>query len=221
MPRTFPFFLKTVITLTIATLLLTGCSTSSIIGSWADPGLIKGSTKHILVLGISDSEMVKRSFEDTMVVRLKEKGVQATPGYRIVTHGEKIERDVVMQFMQTNSIDSVMVTKLIDKRTETVVTPSQTSVRTGGGYNSYNRAGGSYNRWYPNYSASYDVTTTPSRVQSYDVLTIESTLYTVESEQEKPIWSAQAETAPGGDINSELSELTDKFVKEMSSGGVF
>ncbi len=219
MQRTFPLFLKTVITLTVATLLLTGCSTSTIIGSWADPGLIKESTKHILVIGISDSELVKRSFEDTMVVRLKEKGVQATPGYRIVTHGEKIERDVVMQFMQTNSIDSVMVTKLIDKRTETVVTPSQTSVRTGD-YNSY-RAGGSYNRWYPNYSASYDVTTTPSRVQSYDVLTIESTLYAVESEQEKPIWSAQAETAPGGDINSELSELTDKFVKEMSSGGVF
>ncbi len=219
MQRTLPLFMKTVITLTVATLLLTGCSTSSIIGSWSDPGLTKGSANHILVLGVSDNEMVKRSFEDMMVIRLKEKGVLATPAYRMVNHGEKLERDVVLQFMQTNSIDSVMVTKLIDKRTETVVTPSQTSVRTGD-YNSY-RAGGSYNRWYPNYSASYDVTHTPSRVQNYDVLTIESTLYTVENEQERPIWSAQSETAPGGDINSDLSELIDKFVKEMSSGGVF
>lgn len=219
MYRIVPLTMKTVITLTIATLLLTGCSTSTIIGSWAEPGLDKESFQHILVFGISDNEMVKRSFEDTMVIKIKEKGVLATPAYRIANHSDKLERDVIIQYMQTNNIDSVMVTKLIDKRTETVVTPSQTSVRTGD-YHSY-RAGGSYNRWYPNYSASYDVTHTPARVQDYDVLTIETTLYKIENDQEVPTWSAQAETAPGGDINSDINELVDRFVKDMTGKGVF
>ena len=219
MHRTFSLPSKAAITLFITAFLLSGCSTSTIIGSWSDPGLTQGSVKHVLVIGISDNDMVKRTYEDMMVIRLKEKGIQAAPSYRIMNQDEKLEREAVVNHMRSNNMDSVMVTQLIDKRTETVVTPAQTSVRTGD-YYSY-RAGGSYNRWYPNYSASYDVTHTPARVQDYDVLTIETTLYKVEGEQEQPAWSAQSETAPGGDINSDLSELVDKFIKDMASKNVF
>ena len=219
MYRTAALTLKTVSTFILSALLLAGCSTSSLIGSWSDPALTEGSVQHVLVFGVSDNDMVKRAYEDTMVNRLKEKGLLATPAYRIDNNGEKLERDTVLSYIQANNIDSVMVTQLVNKRTESVVTPAQTSVRTGD-YYSY-RTGGSYNRWYPNYSASYDVTHTPSRIQNYDVLTIESTLYKIKNNQEQPAWSAQSETAPGGNINSDLSELVDLFIKDMSSKGVF
>ena len=219
MQRTFSSPMKTIITLMITALLLIGCSTSTIIGSWSDPGLTKGSVQHVLVIGVAKDVMVKRTYEDTMVIRLKEKGVLATPAYPLMKQGEKLERDAIVAYIQKNNIDSVMVTQMIDKRTETVVTPAQTSVRTGD-YNSY-RAGGGYGGYYPHYSASYNVTYTPTTIQNYEVLTIEATLYKVEDAQEQPVWSAQSETAPGGNINSDLSELVDKLIKDMSSKGVF
>ena len=219
MQHSFSSSMKTIITLMITALLLIGCSTSTIIGSWSDPSLTKGSVQHVLVIGIAENDMVKRTYEDTMVIKLKEKGTLATPAYPLMKKGEKLERDAVVDYMQKNNIDSVIVTKLIDKRTETVVTPGQTSVRTGDYYGSSYRGG--YNNWYPNYAASYDVTHSPARTQEYDVLTIEATLYKIEGEQEQPVWSAQSETAPGGDINSDLSELVDKFIKDMSSKDIF
>ena len=220
MQHTFASSMKTIITLMFTALLLIGCSTSTIIGSWSDPGLTKGSVQHVLVIGVAKDDMVKRTYEDTMVIRLKEKGILATPAYPLMKQGEKLERDVIEAYIQSNNIDSVMVTQMIDKRTETVVTPAQTSVRTGG-YNSYRGGYGGYGGYYPNYAASYNVTQTPATIQNYDVLTIEVTLYKVNNEQEQPVWSAQAETAPGGNINSDLSELADKFIKDLSSKGVF
>ena len=217
MQHTLSSLMKTIITLMITALFLIGCSTSTIIGSWSDPGLTKGSVQNVLVIGVAKDDMIKRTYEDTMVIRLKEKGVLATPAYPLMKQGEKLERDAIVAYIQKNNIDSVMVTQMIDKRTETVVTPAQTSVRTGG-YNSYR---GGYGGYYPHYSASYNVISTPTTIQNYEVLTIEATLYKVEDAQEKPVWSAQSETAPGGNINSDLSELVDKLIKDMSSKGVF
>lgn len=219
MYRTLFIPLKSVLALVAITLLLSACSTSEIIGSWSEPALTGGGFHNVLVIGVAKNDMVRRTYEDMMVARLKEKGIQASPSYRFMNQNEKVEEGVVKKHLQQNNMDGVMVTKLIDKRTETVVTPAQTTVRTGDYYGSYR--GGGYNRYYPNYAASYDIVSTPATIQNYDVLTIETTLYKVQGEQEQPAWSAQSETAPGGNINSDLSELVDKLIKDMASQGVF
>ena len=219
MYRTVSMSVKSFVLLVVAASLLAGCSTSQITGSWSDPGLTSDGFQHILIIGIANSDMVKRTYEDMMVARFKEKGIQASPSYRFMPANEKVEREVILSYIQKNNVDGVMVTKMIDKRTETVVTPAQTTVRSGnyygGGY------GGGYNSYYPHYSASYDVTHSPSTIQSYDVLTIESTLYKIQDEKEQPAWSAQSETAPGGNLNEDLSELADKLIKDMSGQGLF
>ncbi len=221
MYRTLSLTIKPLIALIVSALLLTGCSTSQIVGSWSEPGLAAGGFQNVLVIGVANDDMVKRIYEDTMVARLKQKGIQASPSYRIVKRGEKVERDVIINHLKRNNMDGVMVTKLIGKRTETVVTPAQTTVRTGGHRGDYygGRRGG-YDRWYPHYAASYDVAHTPSTVQSYEVLTIESTLYKIQGDQEQPTWSAQSETAPSGNINSDVSELVDKLFEDMADQGI-
>lgn len=205
----------------LTTLLFFGCSSSQIIGSWAKTGLTPGAVDHVMVIGVAQNDMIRRAFEDQMVARLNENGIKASASYQFISQDEKADKDIILQHLQKNNIDGVQITQIIDQRTETVVMPATTTVRTDDINRSRRSGSPRHNSWYRNYSTSFDVTHTPSRVVDFDILVVETTLYRIDEDQEEPIWSAHAETAPGGNLDSDLSSLIGVFIRDMSSQGVF
>ena len=205
----------------LITLLCFGCSSSQIIGSWAKIGLSPGAVDHVMVIGVAQNDMIRRAFEDRMVAQLNENGIKASTSYQFISQDDKTDRDIILEELQKNNIDGVQITQIIDQRTETVVMPATTTVRTDDLNRSRRHSSTRFNSWYSHYSTSFDVTHTPSRVVDFDILVVETTLYSIGDNQEEPIWSAHAETAPGGNLDSDLMSLIRVFIRDMRSQGVF
>jgi len=204
-------------------LLLVGCSSTKITASWVDPNLNRSQVRSILVLGVSEEEIFRRSFEDTMVSRLRLRGLQAAPGYSSFSGNELPERQDLEKLISSQKADSVLVSRLVGVHQETVVSPGYTT-SFGPPYpapywgSRHYPHGYPYGGWYDYYAGSYETIHYPPQVTQYQVYTIETTLYLVASDQ--PVWSARAELLQKDDMNRVLVEFVDRLVKNMVDQGV-
>lgn len=203
----------------LLSLVTAGCSTSTISTSWSDPALPAGQIEHIAVLGVAKNDAPRRSFEDKMVAALKGMGVNAEPTYPFISHETPPGEDAMRALLLERNYDSVMVVRVTDERTETMVT-SGTVQGYGSPYGGYGGYGGfaGHGGWYGNYSRSYYATYTPPRVVNYEVLTIEAAIHAVA--EDRLYWTAQAESMPSGNIDKTIQDLVTKLADNLKSGGV-
>ena len=197
-------------------LLLTGCSTSTISGSWTDPAIPAGQIKRVAVLGVAKNETARRSFEDKMTAQLKTMGVDAQPTYPFIPQDDPPDESAMSGLLTSQGIDTVMVVQVTNERTESMVSPGTVQ---GYGY-PYGAAGfGGYDGWYGSYSRSYSATYTPARVVNYEVLTIEATLHAVSSDT--LYWTAQTETIPENSLEKAIDDLVSVLIKNLQDSKVF
>jgi hypothetical protein len=189
-------------------------------GSWSDPSY-QGQIKNVYVIGVAKQEINRRIFEDTFVRQLGPAGVRGISSYKDLPSDEEMDHEMIKQRMIANDADSVLVTKLINQRTETVTSPgyaSGYSSNYGGGrgyYGARNRGG--YGGW-GNYSRSYNVTYMPPTSTQFVILTVESVLYDLKTEE--MIWSAQLETVVEGNIEKMMQDYVDTVTKDLKDKGL-
>ena len=118
--------------LMLVALLVTACSSSFMEGSWSSPDY-KGQIKNVYIVGIAKNELNRRIFEDTFGRNLSSKGVKAVSSYQSLPKDQETNRDVIRQAMTDNGCDSILLTKLIGQRSETVTNPGYAT----GGYSSW------------------------------------------------------------------------------------
>jgi hypothetical protein len=201
----------------IVILLLSGCSVSKITASWVDPAFQREQVRSILVLGASQDDLFRRSFEDEMVSQLRQYGMKAVPSYRAISREELPGKEEMEQWIGSQEVDGVLVSRLIETQEETYISP---------GYISSFGPAGSYwgGRYYPyggwyDYSAGgYDTIYYPPQSTSYRVYIVETTLYLVASNQ--PAWSARSEISPEDDLNRAMAEFVAQLVVNMVDRGV-
>jgi len=206
------FFLALIMTV----LLLAGCAASKITASWVDPTFSRSQLRSILVLGISQQDLFRRTFEDEMVSQLKRYGLQAVPSYRSIPGKDLPGKQEMEQWVGSQKVDGVLVSRLVDTHEETYVTPGYIS--TFGSPGPY--WGGRhypYGGWYDYYAGGYDVIHYPPQVSHYRIYTIETTLYLVSTDQ--PVWSARSEITPEDDLNRAMEEMVAQLVKNMADKG--
>jgi hypothetical protein len=108
------------------------------------------------------------------------------------------------------------LTKLINKRKETVTTPGRVSGYVPGpyygGYGRYNYPP-HYRSWGSYYGRPYDVIYEPPTSQEYVILTIESVLYHLETG--KLIWSAQYEMTVEGSVDTMVKNYVTEASKDL------
>lgn len=202
-------------TVGLALLFLVGCSLSGtfLIGSWKDPAW-SNRVKTIYVVGMSKHDLYRRLFEDEFSRRLRDYGVAGLPSYRDLPAGQEAGKDVISQKMAANGADSVLITRIIDKRKEELVTPGRVSGYDRGPY--YAREPYApdpyYRNWNTYYDRSFDMVYEPPRKVTYEVVTLESNLYDAKSGA--LIWSAQLET-PSDEAN--IKELITDFVETVTT----
>jgi hypothetical protein len=209
------------LSLIVLLLLLAGCAASKITGSWVDPTFNRAQLHSILVLGVSEQELFRRTFEDEMVSQLKRYGLKAVPSYRSISGEELPEKQEMEQWVGSQKVDGVLVARLVGTHEETVVSPGYiTSFGSPGPYwgGRHYPGGYPYGGWYDYYSGGYDIIHQPPQVSHYRVYTIETTLYLVASDQ--PVWSARSEIYPGDDLNRVMGKFVAQLVKNMADKGV-
>ena len=185
--------------------LTAACSTSSLSGSWKNPDY-RGHLGKVYVIGVSKQEINRRLFEDEFSQNLRDQGVVGISSYKDLPSAD-IDQQAVAERVRANGADSVLMTRMIDKRTEEIVTPGRITSYSSGPYgyspNPY------YRNWNSYYERRYEATYEPPTVTQFQVATIEANLYDVKTGE--LIWSAQLETV----VDANLQKLIKDFVKTV------
>ena len=201
--------------------MLNGCAPADITASWKSPEYQRGEIRSVLVVGISKNETVRRTFEDAMTSRLEQYGIEAEPGYRTISADELADKKSMNKLVKSREAGGVLISRIVDTHTEEVVRPGRTTAYHDWPYywrRSYWSGIDPYRGWYPYYRSSYEIIHEPARVSRVKVVTIETTLYSVESDE--PVWSVRAEMRSEGKLGSRIERFTDQLIDNMVDKGV-
>jgi len=198
-------------------LLLAACSSTTMSGSWSDPDY-EGKIKTVYLIGMSKNETNRRIFEDTFNRQLTSNGVKAISSYTDMPNSESADREKIKKMMSSNGADSVLLTNLVNQRTEKVTTPGRVYSSNYSSTPYYRNRPTHYNNWGRYYNRPTDITYQPPSTDTFVVLTVESVLYDLKTE--KLIWSAQLETLVEGNIESMIQDFVKTVTKDLKSQGL-
>ena len=193
----------------LAIVLVAGCSTSTLSGSWSDPSHEAGQLRNVAILAVSDQDIARRSFEESMANGIKTTGANATPSYNFIKGAKKLPKEAIRYELEIRNIDAVLVARVTEQRSETAVSPGYS---VGSGY--YGRSG-----WYGSYNHYHTTTYIPPQVYNYKVYTVDASLHALEGE--RLVWSARIESVPEGDMKKTIDDLVSVIIKDMQARKVF
>lgn len=204
--------------LTLILLLIASCSSTTMSGSWADPAFTK-KVKSLYIVGIAKDETRRRIFEDTFGRQLASRGIKTFSSYKDLPNNQEANRDVILQKMTAQGCDSILLTKLIGTRKETVTTPGRVSGYSSGPYYGGRRGGGGYyNNWNSYYSRRTDIVYEPPTSTEFVIATVESVMYDLQTEE--MIWSGQLETVIEGNFEKMVQDFVNIVSKDLAEKGV-
>lgn len=203
-------------------MLLVGCSSTTLSGSWKDPDYT-GQIKKVYIVGMAKQETNRRILEDTFKQQLSAYGVSGLSSYKDLPDIKNADQTKIAANIKTNVADSVLITHVTGKRTEEVVTPGRfTSYYDPWSYHGHPYY--PYYNWpyYNDYGSYYNyrrqMIYEPAIISQYKVATVEANLYDTRSN--KLIWTAQLETVIENDIQKLVNDFVKTVIRDMNSKGL-
>jgi hypothetical protein len=204
---------------TLFTFILSGCSSTTLTGSWRSPEQIN-TVKKVYIVGVSKQETSRRSFEDGFGQKLQAHGVETVSSYKDLKNNQEASLELITEKVKANGADALLLTRVLSQRTEAVVNPGRVS-----GYSSpshYGRGGYRPEPYYRNYRSYYDrryeMTYEPATISQFSVVTMESNLY--DSASGELIWSAQLETVLDSTLQKLIRDFIEVVTKDLLDQGV-
>lgn len=206
-------------TMLLATIFLTalGCSSTTMSGSWRSPDY-SGQISKVYIVGMSRQETGRRIFEDGFGRQLAAFGVETISSYKDFPVAEETHKETIAEKVATNGCDSVLLSRVLGKRTEQVVTPGRVTSYSYGPYYSrrgYYRPTPYYRDWGSYYNRSHQMVYQPPTVTTFEVVTIESVLYDTRSGE--LIWSAQLETVTERSLDKMITDFIETVVEDLAT----
>jgi hypothetical protein len=191
----------------IVLLAMISCATTTMKAVWKDESY-QGEITNVLVIGVSKQPVRKRYFEDEFVRQLNARGLSATPSYRIFPSEEMLEKDIVLSKIREMGIDTVLITRMVDKKTVETYVPGTTHMYTPPIH--YRSVRG----YYGGTGIYYE----PGHTIQNEVVVLETNLYDKKSED--LIWSAQSETIVEGPEERVVKKFIKRIVKKLSENNL-
>ena len=194
--------------------LISGCSSTTLTGSWKSPDQTIKISK-IYIIGVSKNDTTRRIFEDSFAKSFSDSGITGAVSYKDFPNGQKADKDDVLNKAKENGVDTILLTKLIKKTTETVVNPGSVSTYSSGGSyypSSHHRSYGSH------YSNRYATVYDPPTVSQFEIAIIESYIY--DTATGALIWSAQLETMVGMNSQEIIDDFTEVVSEDLKDKGL-
>lgn len=193
---------RTVLVGLVCSLALVACSSYTLTNVWREPEFKGPPVRKVMVLGVSSSDTNRRVFEDGFTQALQAAGTTAQPSYPLLPDRGQIPDDKIKASLAQSGAEAVLITRLIRVEREVSVTPAAPMMYGRGFYGWYGTA------W----------STMPASVDTYNVLTIETTLWDMRIE--KPLWTGTTQTREVTDIAKATSGLAAVLIERMKKDGV-
>lgn len=189
---------------------LAACSTTSVDKVWHDPGRAKAPLGSTLVIAVAPRADTSLALENEWVKALRAKGIAAS-GMNTVLPGEPLpDRARVVELVRAKGFNSVLVTRVVDKKTvEQQVAAGGPAIGTSG------YSGGSFSDFYGT-SRAYASSSTYTIER--EVAVVETNLY--DASTEKRFWSARSDTFLEGSANELIQGFVGSMMKEMAKSNV-
>ena len=159
---------------------LAGCSSTQIKSVWKDHSYI-GKPQRVMVVSVSREPIYRRIFEDEFVLQLKARGTDAIASYVFLPDKNQDDQAVISKVMAQWDADTVLITRLVSKRSIRTYYPSQVTHRPL-----------HYRKWPEFYRLGYEALGTPVYSTQYDYALMETNLY--DALNDNLLWAATTET---------------------------
>jgi len=181
--------------------LLGACASTKLTHTWVDEGYSGKAFSSFLVIGVSDREGIRRSFEDKFVGQLKQAGVEAVSSADAIDipASRELEKEKILEVVRKYQNDGVVMTHLVGVEKEQVYHPPTVSPY---GYYGY-------------YRRVYGVVHRPGYYTTQTLVRLETNVYDVKTE--KLVWSGQSETWQPGSEKQIIDEVIQAVIREMQS----
>ena len=160
--------------------------------SWTEPAFEGRQLSKVAVMGVTQSDSIRRRYEDTFAQGLIEAGLEAVASYTVLPQTKKLTKAAVQAALAKTGADSVIVTRVLSEHDE---------VR----YDASDVYPGYYGSYYGFYDWSYNYMASPGYVETYVETALESNLYDVKSG--KLVWTGR-------------SKITDEYSDKQNIHGI-
>ncbi|MGC2165246.1 MAG: hypothetical protein WA632_04450 [Gallionella sp.] len=199
-------FLRSTFILLFGLVVLTGCATTQLTSVWKDPAFQARPNK-IMVIGMAKNPLNRRLFEDEFVQQLKVHGTDAIASYTVLPDKQQEDQDVIAAKLKELSADSLLITRLISKKTVRVFMPGTAYYPP-----PY------YGTWPDYYGYGYRYLYSPSYIAEDEYAVIETNLY--QTGNDKLIWAASSETLMTDTNQNMIKSYIDIMVNSMAGNGL-
>lgn len=197
------FFRYVAIAIPVCLLVISCATTTKLTHVWTDEAYRGSPVSDVLVIGISDEEAVRRSFEDKFVKQLKETGIEAVSSAAAISSDKELDKEAIVSSIEKLGVDAVLVTHLIGVDKEAKYHPPTMSA-----------APAHYHRgYYGYYGHAYNYVHTPGYYTTHTKVRLETNLY--EAKTEKLIWSGQSETWDPKSKTEVIDSLISVVIKNL------
>ncbi len=197
----------------VFTFIVSACANTTITQSWAQQDAERRTYKQPMVLVISDSQQTRRIYEDSLVAKLKEEGVTATPSYLLIDSRNEVNRETVDSIVQRSNqnaynnmpIDSVLISYLavVDKALSKQDSP----------------LGETYSGDAEDNMLSATLIVGRGRFNTKEVIPLKNDLYDIQ--KKTIVWSVKTKTDDLTTIDALVVSVTDALVEELVDDEVF
>ena len=197
--------------------LVAACASTSLRDSWMDPQFTGAPFRKWIVVGAGASTVAQRTLEDVMVGRLRERGVQAAPGWQYLPDGQVAEAQLDAA-VAASGADALMLVRLhgVETRTQVstqmvpAVAPMMGPSMGPGAPPGFAGRGG----WWGTYTTWVAV----PDISQYTVANVETMVYQVSSRQ--LVWAGSTQTFDPTSVAREAQGFSSVLLRALAQNNL-
>jgi hypothetical protein len=104
-----------------------GCAPNRLLDHQANPEYVGKPFKHVLVVAVTNENVLGRFYEDRMVALLGQRGIQGIPGYAALGNTGAVDEATLRSVIAKTGADGMLITRTTGVDQATVTSPGQTA----------------------------------------------------------------------------------------------
>jgi hypothetical protein len=188
-------------------LLVSACSSTTVVDQWQSPDFKGAPFKRILVVGVTSQAVIRRIFEDEFVRQLRARGTDAVASYTLIPEDGQVERPRLERAVKEAGADGVIVTRVVKVEQKTQVVPG-TPAFPGFGTDIYGFYGTGWGGVWTGYAS-------PPVVFQYEEVRAETKLFDARSGA--LVWAAQSDVFAPTDARKDSADFASRIIAALAS----
>jgi hypothetical protein len=183
---------------------LISCASSKLSRSWTDPQYRGSQYDNLLIIGATEDDNIRRTFEKQFAEKLEAAGIKAVESSSVMSKDQKIDKESILAVVARTGVDGVLLTYLVAVKEKDAASPSVNYTPTddyrGGTTPDLSSLPG-----YGSPGAQYSATRVKVR--------LETNLYDAKTEQK--VWSARSITLNPKSDTALIDSVIEVFTKDL------